>query len=685
MLQSQNQSRYSLNSSWWLSLVALTLPTHAAHAVPLRQPDQVETCEILVAGGGLAGTATAYEALLAGRTVCMTEITDWVGGQATSQGVSALDESGTQVKLNYFPRGYKEFRDRIKRFYGRQNPGECWVSHSCFVPRDGQKILQRMLQQAARQGGGQLKWYPNTVIKELDIAPTAQGSKLQAGGQQIRSAIAIQHKPQPHTSPINTEPLSKTIEDAYRYENSPRFAKAIVQFVPAPTSATNKNRPADWYVVEATETGELIALADVPYRLGIDPRSAYNPSSASATAYPYCAQGFTYTFAMQHTEAPQTHTKPPFYDRYTPYYSYGDPQRNFNSIFTYRRMWSSVKGSNKVAPGDITQQNWETGNDYRPGTPQDNLIYSRKQLQVTGQLQPGGWMGGLRTQALAQAEELAIGFFYWLVASTSDAHLGEGVKQPEPNNLYLTGLDSPMGTVHGLSKYPYIRDGRRIIGRLGWGYPEGFSVSETDFSGKDFQEQFYSQHLSADEFRRLWVVLAGLRITEAIRAGKAWQPQRLRTRAVVYPDSVGIGYYAIDFHVCMKHSPPYAAGNTEWEEARLGHDAQPYPFQIPLRAMIPQRIDNLLVTGKNIATSNIAAAAYRVHGYEWSSGAAAGTVADFALEKGILPYQLVDRLPQPEPELELLQRRLQQNQNPIAFPKTSIFNNNWANWKVWGG
>ena len=33
---------------------------------------QVE-CEVLVVGGGLAGTATAYEALLAGRTVCLTE------------------------------------------------------------------------------------------------------------------------------------------------------------------------------------------------------------------------------------------------------------------------------------------------------------------------------------------------------------------------------------------------------------------------------------------------------------------------------------------------------------------------------------------------------------------------------------------------------------------------------------
>jgi hypothetical protein len=126
-----------------------------------------------------------------------------------------------------------------------------------------------------------------------------------------------------------------------------------------------------------------------------------------------------------------------------------------------------------------------------------------------------------------------------------------------------------MGTVHGLSKYPYIRDGRRIVGRPGWAHPEGFSVSETDFSGKDFKEEFYTQNLTADEYRRLWVVLAGLRITEAVRAGTAWPPERVRTRAVVYPDSVGIGYYAIDFHACMSKSPPYAVGPIHCEQGKI--------------------------------------------------------------------------------------------------------------------
>ena len=118
------------------SLVSLTLGIISAmgsispvFAAPGRNPDNAETCDILVAGGGLAGAATAYEGLLAGRTVCLTEITDWVGGQISSQGTSALDERETQRSLLFYPRGYLELRQRIKQHYGRLNPGGCWVSY----------------------------------------------------------------------------------------------------------------------------------------------------------------------------------------------------------------------------------------------------------------------------------------------------------------------------------------------------------------------------------------------------------------------------------------------------------------------------------------------------------------------------------------------------------------------------
>jgi len=668
-----------------ITSISVITPTLAA---PTRNPDKEETCDILVAGGGLAGAATAYEGLLAGRTVCITEITDWVGGQISSQGTSALDERDTQRSLLFYPRGYLELRRRIKEHYGRLNPGGCWVSYSCFMPYDGHKILFSILQDAAKKGNGKLKWFPNTVIKELAITPAVAGNAV--GGQEIKSAIAIQHKPAANTPPINTETLSQTIEDAYRYENSARFNKTIIRFTPKPPNQSNsKQRGADWFVVDATETGELIGLTDVPYRLGIDPRSPLEPSSASPTGDPYCTQGFTYTFAMEATKEPQQHQIPSFYQQYAPYYSYELARlASFPLVFSYRQIRSMRPDEPRpsdpkkfpIYPGDISMQNWTWGNDYRPGSAQDNLIYSRPQLAAAGQLQPGGWMGGLRTETLRRGEENAKGFFYWLVAGTTDSQLGNAAKKPYPNNRFLSGLDTPMGTVHGLSKYPYMREGRRMIGRPSFNQPQGFTIWEVDMSRTDFRTDFYRENLSEKEYRDLWLAVGGLNAPALAVGSQSVEDTKSRSRARIYPDSVGIGHYAIDFHPCMTNSPPEAPGNTEREGTRKGQ-GQAYPFQIPLRAMIPQKIDNMLVAGKSIAVSHTAAAAYRVHSFEWSAGAAAGVTAAFSLEKGILPYELVDELPSREPNLEVLQLRLQQNKNPIAFPGTSIFNSSWQNWK----
>ncbi len=669
-----------------LSLISnFFIPNSPIVAAPPRNPDKTVDCEILVVGGGLSGVATAYEALLAGRRVCLTEITDWLGGQISSQGTSALDERPTQRMRQFYSRGYLELRDRIRRKYGELNPGDCWVSDSCFLPRDAHKILTQMLKDAERRGKGKLEWFPNTVIKELEISPPSKEDSKE-GGQLINSAIAIQHQPAKGAPPINTFSLSNTIEDAYRYQNSSRFTKNIIRFVPK----QNKGNAPKWYVVDASETGEIIALADVPYRLGIDARSYLEPSASSTTNDPYCPQGFTYTFAMEATKEPQPQKMPPFYLQYSPYFSYELKRlASFDLLFTYRRIWSPKKGKTEKfgginfttpTPGDISMQNWTWGNDYRPGTAKDNLVYTRQQLQATGQLKPGGWMGGLRTVTLDKAEENALSFYYWLVAGTTDSQLGDGVKQQQTKNRLLSGINSPMGTVHGLSKYPYMREGRRIIGRPSWGQPGGFGIWEIDISRRDYNDEYYRKTLPPDMYRRLRAALAGLEAVSVIDGKVSPNQAMRRTRSTIFPDAIGIGHYAIDFHPCMVQSPPETPGNTERPGERRGA-GQAYPFQIALRAMIPQKIDNLIVGGKSIATSHIAAAAYRVHSFEWSAGAAAGTVAAFSLKNDVAPYQLVDDLPKAEPQLQMLKRLLEQNGNPTAFPDTSIFNQNWDDWK----
>jgi len=637
-------------------------------------------CDILIVGGGLAGAGAAYQSLLAGKTVCMTEITDWVGGQISSQGTSALDERYTQSKLAFFPRGYLELTSRLRQHYSTPNPGGCWVSSMCFLPFDGNNVLWEQLKDAEKKGGGTLKWFPSTVIKELEI-------KTVGGSQQIVSARAIQHHSILGQSHLNTEPLSKTIEDAYTYTDSARFSKTILKFVPKNEQGGTLAR---WYVIEATETGELIALADLPYRLGIDPRSYLEPSSSSATGDPYCTQGFTYTFTMERTAEAQNNPMPPFYPKYAPYYSYELPRlANFDFVFAYRRISNPNPGPvttfrgisyTTPTPGDISMQNWTWGNDYRPGTEKDNLIYTKEQLQERGQLEPGGWLGGLRVETLSKGEENALGFYYWLVEGTTDSQLGDGVKTPDPRHRYLQGLDSPMGTAHGLSKYPYIRESRRIIGRSYFGYEDGFWITEIDISRINYQQDYYKETLGPDNYRHLLGILSGLEGFEVLDGSLSPDQVKQRTRSTIYPDSVGIGFYAIDFHPCMTLSPPETPGNTEREGERKAQGLA-YPFQIPLRSMIPQKIDNLLITGKSIATSHIAGAAYRVHSFEWSSGVAAGETAVFSLEKNILPYQLVEAPLLNDPRLVELQLRLQKSGNPIAFPNTSIFNESWQDWK----
>ena len=189
-------NRISISCLAAIATTLFTTATSSAQApTPINLPrpiDQTVECEALIVGGGLAGTATAYESLLAGRTVCLTDLTDWIGGQISTQGTSALDEAKKQRQLRFYAKGYNELRDRIQRYYKNLNPGGCWVSVSCFLPRDANTLLQQQLAEAAKRGKGQLKWFPSTVIKELEIS---------ADGRQIQGVIALQHRPAPNTPP----------------------------------------------------------------------------------------------------------------------------------------------------------------------------------------------------------------------------------------------------------------------------------------------------------------------------------------------------------------------------------------------------------------------------------------------------------------------------------------------------
>lgn len=96
-------------------------------------------------------------------------------------------------------------------------------------------------------------------------------------------------------------------------------------------------------------------------------------------------------------------------------------------------------------------------------------------------------------------------------------------------------------------------------------------------------------------------------------------------RAKNYYDSCGIGLYGgLDIHGISGVGMAQAFINIK-------------PFEIPLRALIPVRVTNLLPACKNIGVTHITNGAYRLHPVEWNVGEAAGALAAYAIQKGVLP------------------------------------------------
>jgi len=96
--------------------------------------------------------------------------------------------------------------------------------------------------------------------------------------------------------------------------------------------------------------------------------------------------------------------------------------------------------------------------------------------------------------------------------------------------------------------------------------------------------------------------------------------------AKVFHDSIGIGSYRIDLHPSTGQRNSIHIGT--------------WPFQIPLGALIPVRVENLLPACKNIGTTHITNGCYRLHPIEWNIGEAAGALAAYCLGNGLTPRQV---------------------------------------------
>ena len=99
-----------------------------------------------------------------------------------------------------------------------------------------------------------------------------------------------------------------------------------------------------------------------------------------------------------------------------------------------------------------------------------------------------------------------------------------------------------------------------------------------------------------------------------------------RARAAFMPDSVGVGHYALDIHP-NGHGEP-------------NHYVATRPFQIPLGALIPVRLKNLLPACKNIGTTHLTNGAYRLHPIEWNIGESAGLLAAYCVQRDLTPREV---------------------------------------------
>jgi|WetSurMetagenome_2_1015567.scaffolds.fasta_scaffold00782_7 hypothetical protein len=101
---------------------------------------------VLIAGGTASGTAAAIQAARGGASVVLVESSPWLGGMLTSAGVSATDGN------NLLPSGiWGEFRNHIYDYYGGPDAvATGWVSNTQFEPHVGNMIFNRMVSQENR-------------------------------------------------------------------------------------------------------------------------------------------------------------------------------------------------------------------------------------------------------------------------------------------------------------------------------------------------------------------------------------------------------------------------------------------------------------------------------------------------------------------------------------------------------
>lgn len=569
--------------------VAPTAANNRPNLDPLPQAQEVWECEVVVIGGSLGGVAAASHAMRTGVSTCLIELTPWLGGQISAQGVSALDESRAMRSRDNFSPSWEAFKQLIRRqpvqlpsWMNLPSPmaveelENCWVGELCFSPRAGANAAE-MWMRAASASSPESRWSTSTAFK---------GASFDASGRQITAIYAVKRIPRsPEYAPQGR--LSQELDAWYSWSPDATYNKIPLRLQAPPGGRL--------IVIDATDTGELVGWANFPHRVGSDAQAQTGEVNAASMANPDCTQAYTYPFILatlddgggSYEQLKQVQSDLSRKEHRAQFDLEGFPFFDSGSVFNYRRMISQYPGdgTNLTQLGEMTLINWNRGNDWHIMEPP--LILTEEDIVLSGQRL--NWLGGLSTESLKDAENHALVFAEWLL---------ETQVQPYLPLSFISGPDAPMGTHSGLSMVPYIREGRRILGRPAYGQ-DNFMMVEAD-------------------------------LREDMTGGRDFSPT-----------AVALAHYDIDIHGCRywDKRPTYEASGASIKEFVVR------PLQIPLEALVPQGVDNVLIGGKSIAVSHIVNGVTRVHYGEWSVGAAAGATAGWLLRYGrpadLNPSQIV--------------------------------------------
>jgi hypothetical protein len=539
----------------------------AARPAPAKKTSSRELAvDLVIIGGGMGGIAAALAAARSGLRVIMTEETDWIGGQLTSQAVPPDEHA--QIETFGGTKDYQTFRRGVRDYYLRNfpltekaranpllNPGNGSVSKLCHEPRVALAVLNEMLA-------------PHVATGRVQTLLHHTATSAQVSGDRVEAVLV----------------------------RSSESGRELVLRAPL--------------FVDATETGELLPLTGTEYVTGSESQRVTGEPHAGPEARPQNMQSFTCCFAIDFV-AGEDHTieRPRDYgfwrDHVPPltpawsgkllshYYSQPrtlkpfamgfDPAKG-TGLFKYRRLIDRTNFVPGTYAGDISLINWPQ-NDYMLG----NFF----------EVPPEEALGHLRA-----AKQLSLSLLHWLQTEAPRPDGGTGWPG-------LRLRPDIVGTEDGLAKYPYIRESRRIRA--------DFTITEL--------------HVGTDVRR------------------KTPATPDVEVFAEVFPDSVGIGSYAIDLH-------PSSGGDNYI-------DFTTRPFQIPLGALLPQRMENLLPACKNLGTTHLTNGCYRLHPVEWNIGESVGVLAAFCREKKTLP-----RAVRKNPDLlAAFQSTLTSQGIPLAWPK----------------